>query len=162
MLADFTDIREIPVGCTRGDRLIDRLFTNVSRATTACGTLAPLERSDRRVAYCSFNIQRNEKFVWQTYKYRHFSVEGVLKFKEWIVMHGWEDVLAATDSNTKADLYQKTVVAAINRCFPLKSTRRKNTDLPWMNKHVLALIDTRKKLQIGRRGPDCAMEENEE
>ena len=40
---EFPDIRETAVGPTRGDRSIDRFFSNMSRSVTAAGTVPPLE-----------------------------------------------------------------------------------------------------------------------
>ena len=61
-IAEYPDMREVLVGPTRGDRAIDRLFTNMSRSLITSGTVPPLEAeqslSDHRVAYASFKIQR--------------------------------------------------------------------------------------------------------
>ena len=59
-MADFVDIKEVPVGPTRGDRCIDRLFQNFNHHVT--GTTSPLEtddgskKSDHRVVFASSSI----------------------------------------------------------------------------------------------------------
>ena len=45
-LLDFPFIQEAPVGPTRQDKAIDRIFTNLSRSIEVAGTLAPLESED--------------------------------------------------------------------------------------------------------------------
>ena len=155
-LLDFADIREVDVGNTRGDRSIDKIFTNAARSVISSGTLAPLQtdddsdepvrQSDHRVAYCSMEIKKKKTFTWEKYSYRHFSPESIKLFKDWIIMHDWAEVFGAEGSNKKADAYQKTVVAAIERFFPLKTTRRRSTDLPWLNRKTLKRIDRRKRL----------------
>ena len=158
-LADFVDLKEVEVGNTRGGRSIDRIFTNMSRSITDCGTLAPLETegdeavaSDHRIAYCGIKLHRREKFTWEKYSYRHYTKENAGKFKEWAIMHDWKEVLNAVGSDKKAELYQKSVEGALERCFPLKTTRRKNTDLPWMNKRTLEAIKDRKELFVREGG----------
>ena len=42
-LANFADMREVEVGNTRGNRAIDRIFTNLSRSVVGSGTVSPLE-----------------------------------------------------------------------------------------------------------------------
>ena len=42
-LEDFPDLSETDVGPTRGNRLIDRSFSNFARSVRECGTLPPLE-----------------------------------------------------------------------------------------------------------------------
>ena len=145
-MLDFPDLREVDVGPTRGDRSIDKIFTNVSRSVESAGTLEPLEtddgsrQSDHRVAYCRAELARLRTFVWQTYSYRHFNEDSVEKFKEWVVFHDWKSVHEAKGSNAKTKAYQDTLGWALKTFFPLKTTRRKSTDLPWMNKRILSLI----------------------
>ena len=61
-------------------------------------------------------------------------------------MHDWAEVFAAVGTNNKTNAYQRTVVDAINRFFPLRTTKRKSTDLPWINKAVVRMITDCKKL----------------
>ena len=107
-LLDFTDIKEVEVGNTRGNRSIDKIFCNLGRSVVESGTLAPLEmddepeetrRSDHRVAFCKLDIPRLSKFVWETYTYRHFTPEAEELFKSWIVLHQWDEVLGESTSN---------------------------------------------------------------
>lgn len=113
---------EVPVGCTRGNRSIDRIFTNMGRSVIGSGTWAPLEtdgddgvaRSDHRVAYCTLEIERKETFVWLEYTYRQYTDEAEKKFKSWVVMHEWSEVLNAVGSNKKAEAYQCTLQWAVD------------------------------------------------
>ena len=153
-LADYSDLREVVVGATRGNRDIDKMFTNMSRSVIASGTWEPLEtegeenvrRSDHRVSYCSVEMPRMETFRWETYSYRQYTMKAVEEFRGWITMYDWKDVLEAEGSNNKTEIYQATVTAAINAFFPLRTTRRKSTDLPWIGKKLRKLI--RKRMDI--------------
>ena len=125
-LANFADIREVEVGKTRGNRAIDRIFTNMSRSVVHSGTVAPLEteeidgetrRSDHKIAFCNMSLTRREAFKWQTYTYRHFNDKSVEAFRDWVVMHDWQEVLAAQGSDAKAEAYQSTVVGAVESCL---------------------------------------------
>lgn len=61
-LVDFADITEIPVGPTRNDKSIDRIFMNISRSVCESGTLELLQTedesasSDHRIAYCRLDL----------------------------------------------------------------------------------------------------------
>ena len=143
-LEDFTDIGEADVGCTRGRRSIDRIFTNIGRSITECGSFAPLEndgesKSDHCVAFCKLKLKRREAFRWETYAYRYSTPEAEKAFKQWIVLHDWAAVYEATGSNAKTNAYQKTISQAIDLFFPLKTTRKKSTDLSWLNRGILKL-----------------------
>ena len=159
-LQDFGDLTEVDVGPTRGTRSIDRIFVNIGRTVEESGTLAPLETddeidpsgSDHRVSYCRLRVPRRPVFTWETYTYRHFNKNSEERFKAWIVMHDWASVLAAAGPDAKTNEYQRIITWAIQEFFPLKTTRRKSTDLPWMNGKVLDMIRKRKLLYFEEGG----------
>ena len=150
------------VGPTRGRRHIDRIFVNVSRSITEYGTLAPLETeqdelsqstaSDHQVAHVALSLPRKEAFKWEHYSYRHYSEEGEDLFKAWIVFHEWQEVSTAVRSEAKADAYQETLERAVDSCFPLKTTKRKSTDLPWMSQAIRDQIRKRRGLYMEEGG----------
>ena len=71
-LLDFPDLKEAPVGPTRQDLLIDKIYTNLSRSINEAGTLSPLEtedgtkKSDHRVAFCKAEIEDSERLPGKT------------------------------------------------------------------------------------------------
>lgn len=91
-------------------------------------------------------LRRRETFTWQKYSYRHFNFDSSNNFRSWVVLHDWAEVFAAEGSNNKTNAYQKTVVDAINRFFPLKTTKHKSTDLPWISKTIVRMITDCKTL----------------
>ena len=89
-LDSFPDIGEVAVGPTRGDKAIDRIFSNMGRSLVEAGTVLPLEtsgegmdcrKSDHLIAYGRFFIAKKEPFKWQTYTFRRFNNEAVAGFK---------------------------------------------------------------------------------
>ena len=152
-LAEFVDLREVLVGPTRGDRSIDRIFSNMGRSVTHSGTVPPLEteatvaaQSDHKVAYMTATLPRREAFEWITYTYRHFDDQAKAKFRDWLIMHDWSEVITVAGSNAKANAYQATLGKAMDEFFPLRTSRRKSTDLPWINRAIRRRIRRRKKI----------------
>ena len=147
---DFSDIVEVDVGHSRGTRSIDRTFINFSRSLKASGTLPPLTTepdesgrrtsSDHKITYTTAELKKLATFEWLSYSYRFYNDDSVEEFKTWVLSTSWDEVLAAEGSNAKADHYQRIVTAVVNACFPLITTRRKSTDLPWVNALILSLI----------------------
>ena len=131
---------EVDVGPTRRNRAIDRIFVNFPQSTVESGSLASLETDvpgsclDHRVAYCRAGIRRREAFMWETYSFRHQTKEAEEAFKSWIVMYNWDPVYRAVGSNAKTAEYQRILSEAVDTFFPLKTTRKKSTDLPWMSR----------------------------
>ena len=149
-------LREAPVGPTRKDRSIDRIFTNFNRSVTECGTVPPLEpepghqgtKSDHKIAYARAALPRNRTFEWITYQYRYYNQEAVGNFGAWLAQKDWVDVATAEGSNNKATAYQDAVTGAMEQCFPLITVRRKSTDCPWINNRIRKLISRRKGIYI--------------
>ena len=67
-------------------------------------------------------------------------------------MHGWEEVLNVQGSNRKAEAYQRTVVGAMERFFPLRKVKKKDSNPPWMDKRTLDMIEARKTMFLEKGG----------
>ena len=153
-MEEFVNIKEVLVGNTRGDRAIDRMFCNFQSGLVESGTVPPLEtegdeevrRSDHRIAFFKTELRHKKAFEWLQYSYWHCTEEAEKEFREWVVMHDWGDVVNACGSNAKTDIYQKTVAWAVEKFFPLKTTKRKSTDLPWINRKIKKRIRRRMKI----------------
>ena len=149
-VAECPDICEIPVGPTRGDRSIDRVFCNMSRSVTASGTVPPLDAgqslSDHRIAHATFQLQRRQSYEWITYSYRVCTEEARKDFGSWLVTQDWSEVLMTQGASEKAKVYQELIDAAMDTFFPVRTTRRKSTNPPWINKTILKKIKRRNTL----------------
>ena len=69
-----------------------------------------------------------------------------------MVLHDWKEVESAVGSEAKATAYQKSILEAVERCFPLRKTRKKTTDLPWLSKPIKDQIRKRKGLYMEEGG----------
>ena len=151
---EFPDMTEAVVGQTRGDRAIDRFFTNMGRSIESSGTAPPLDSddgsstSDHRMAYFISKIARKEAFEWITYSYRLCTDEAKRDFGSWIVMQDWAEVLSAVGPDAKVKAYQESIDAAMDTFFPMKTTRRKSTQPPWLNKSTLKKIKRRNRIYV--------------
>ena len=115
-LVDFPDLVEAPVGNTRGDRSLDRIFVNVS--VSAAGCVPPLEtdpdreqadalkRSDHEIAFARMELDRVEAFKMMKYTYRYYNSESERKFGAWLAGKDWSDLAGTVGSNEKAEIYQ--------------------------------------------------------
>ena len=151
-LEDFTDIIEVAVGDTRGTASIDRIFTNFNSRVLSCGTVAPLDvddgdegaPSDHRVAFVKSDLERFEAFEWIKYSYMYYNDDSVREFGSWIRGYDWSRVTSEQGSNNKANVYQDIIGQALRSAFPTITTRRKSTELPWINGRIRRLIRRRR------------------
>ena len=147
-LRDFPDLLELPVGNTRGDHCIDRMFGNFNAMEV--GTLPPLETdpgseaaarpSDHRIAFCRTSLPRVRPYELMTYTYRYYSKEGEEEYGRWLAGKDWSHLLGLSGSNAKTEYYQREVVGAMERIFPLITVKRRSSDPPWYNWRIRKMI----------------------
>ena len=98
MLADYENLTETKVGHTRGERSIDKIFTNFGRAVKESGTLPPLETdngvktSDHRTVYLGADLPGKSRGKKIKYTYRYFDKSLADDFKARIVHQDWSAV----------------------------------------------------------------------
>ena len=155
---DFTDIKETSDGPTRGNHIIDRTFHNFEQVTSK-GILNPLQtdmdlvrESDHKVCYLTAKLAKKAKYRWLKYSYRYKNPDSCKQFGEWLVSKDWSAVVQANGSNKKAELYQAEILNAIESFFPLRTTRRRNIDPPWINGAVKKMIKRRKRIFVTTGG----------
>ena len=114
-LVDFPDLREHGTGNTRGDRRIDRSFSNLTTVRVT-GTLPPLEsnhdpeercplRSDHKVTFFQADLPKIQTYEVLTYEYRYYNKESEAAYGRWLAGMSWREVLQADGSNEKTNLY---------------------------------------------------------
>ena len=99
-------------------------------------------------------LQRQQSFEWITYTYRVCTEEAKRDFGSWFMTQNWAEVLMAEGSNNKAEAYQDHIDAAMNTFFPTRTTRRKSSDPPWLNKATLKKITRRSRI-YSKANPSC-------
>ena len=80
----------------------------------------------------------------RSYKYRYYNPESEAAYGRWLALKDWTDLETAEGSNAKTEIYQREVVGALERCFPLITVRRKSTDPPWYNDRIRKKIRQKK------------------
>ena len=150
LLEDHPEIKEAPVGPTRGDRAIDRIFTNFPRAIKESGTRTPLETedgspSDHKQAFVRAIFEKPiEKTI--KYTYRPYTAKGALDFSTALRCADWSPVFSASNSSDKTVAFQAVIEQEMDRCFPLKTTIKRESDPPWVNGLIRALARKRRKV----------------
>ena len=135
-MEDYPDLQEAPVGPTRGNREIDRTFTNISEHLERRSVLPPLESddsskaSDHRIALLEAGIPRKEAYELLRYTYQLYTEERAEEFGKLILGHDWGEVLEVEGSNGKAMAYQRHLDCAMDTFFPYVTTVRKSTEPP--------------------------------
>ena len=149
-LEDHPDMMEMQHGPTRHDRKIDRTFTNFNRSITESCTLDPLETeegqtSDHRMTFGKAIFPAITKET-VTYTYRHYSERAARQFISAMSEQDWSGVLEAGNSESKVEAFQAIVDANMEKFFPLRTTKKRKSDPPWVNNQIRRLVVKRRRV----------------
>ena len=106
-LEEYCDLEEVPSPPTRGDRKIDKIFTNWPDDIHDSGCITPLYTvaegdrriySDHKVQYALARLTRKEPVKWETFNHRPYTEEGAAGFQNDLAAMDWSPVLAARGS----------------------------------------------------------------
>ena len=152
-LSEYSDMQELDTAPTREGRRIDRIFTNWSEDIIDSGVLPPLETEGESVTYSDHSIQymcsripMKETVQWETYSYRPYTDRAAEAFVNDLAGVNWETVYRQIGSNDMANMLQSILDELMNKHFPMKTVKRKESDLPWFN--AVARRMTKKKQAI--------------
>ena len=149
---DFVNLTAIPTPPTRGDEILDIVFTNMSGAvveTEVCPPLVPNaggpgRPSDHNIVVIKFQLPRTRNFRWMRYSYRKYTKEGDIAFGEWIASHDWTEIVG--DPSSMAEALGKMLDKAMEAFFPLITRRLRSDQDPWVNEGLEKMILRRKKI----------------
>ena len=87
------------------------------------------------VAFFKANVKKVKQTIVQ-YRYRQYiQEEGAARFQTWAETHDFGEVFELQDVNAKLGLFLNQLEKTMDLCFPYRTTRRRESDPPWINKH---------------------------
>ena len=94
---DFPLIRAIATPPTRGTSVLDIISTNALDTMLDSGVTRPIHNaqnveSDHLVVFASFRMLRVQPYNVHSYRYRHVTDAGILKFGDWIDNQSWDSL----------------------------------------------------------------------
>ena len=149
--SDFTDIKQIKTGPTRGAATLDVFLTNLVEDVTDQGTVDPIESeegiaSDHRTVFFSVRMPRVPDYVVQKYSYHHITDEGCVKFKKWLTEQDWPGLLTGDDSSIMVERLHESFKSAMDMSFEYKTRNKKSSEPAWMADWIREIITDRRKV----------------
>ena len=154
-LEDFPELVEVETPPTRGDRKIDKIYTNWHSDIHDAGCIPPLETegppstrtySDHSIQYMCSRLSRKSPTTWEVYSYRPYNEGAANDFCDELGSVSWTELYGLVNANDMAIRLQQVLDDLMNRHFPMKTVRKKDSDLPWFNNTAKKM--TRKKNAI--------------
>ena len=78
--------------------------------------------------------------TWQTFTYRPYNDAGANNFVAELADMKWDNIYELTSSNEMAVKFQQVLDDMMDKHFPTKTCKRKDSDLPWFNKTAKKMV----------------------
>ena len=89
--------------------------------------------SDHLIQYCCSRLPKKTPPVWESFSFRPFNEKGAGEFESELAGVDWQELYQLQGSNAMAVRLQSVLDDLMDSHFPLKTVKRKETDLPWFN-----------------------------
>ena len=139
---EIPSIKLIDTDPTRKDKKLDLCYTNAYIAQTS--VRCPLWSyegvdSDHRTVHYSA-VFHTKKHTYSKIKRRIMSKAGSEKFVELAKNVDWLEINGKQGVNGKVDWFHEKIENIKNECFPLKTSRIRSDEDPWINDKIRSMI----------------------
>ena len=150
-MKEFTDIKVVQTGPTRGRRTLDLIFTNFPQYIKEYGTLPALfnqegVKSDHLAVHLYAKIPRVPEYQIERYTYVKHTREGDETFKQYIESTDWTQIVNEMNPDTMVERLHKVFAEAMDKSFQTITTTRKSTQPQWINQNIINLIARRRAI----------------
>ena len=153
-LSNLLSLKQVVNVPTRGNRMLDLIFSNCPEYYNTPVTLPPLGLSDHLcVAWTPNHFIPNRQI--NSVVYRIFTPELVNLYKKWLTDRAWRDILSLSDGDKMASLFSKELFEKYCEIFPQKNIYVKSNDKPWITQEIRNLIKVRNELHLTGPLKDC-------
>ena len=135
---------------TKGNTKLDVVCTNLSEYYNEPQDLPPLGGTYYYIIKWAPLPACKVKYSLEKVSYRPLSNRNLLEFGNWITSESWDEVGILESSDEKAKFLQDKLRNKYEKCFPEKTSKRCNTDRPYITQEIKDLI--RHKIQLRKEG----------
>ena len=91
-------------------------------------------------------MTNSDRFEWIRYNTRPRTTAGDKKFRSWITLQDWMDIVNVTDAEGRAALMMKKFHEVMEESYPIVQIKKKSTNDPWITPAITKRITVRKKI----------------
>ena len=131
---------------TRGNAILDKIVTNISKHYERPDTFPPLGLSDHNMVLWKPHPRMVKQNAAVEMAIRPMKASCMREFGQWITIYDWSEVYSVKDPQSKCDVMYKTLYKAIDNHFPKRKVKMHPEDKPWITDDIKALIDKRQQM----------------
>ena len=144
-LCSSFNLKQIVNHATRGDNILDKVFTNISKYYDVPNVVAPLSSSDHNsivltppASYANSNL-RSSRFV------RDARPSNRRVVREKLCQVNWSPLFHSQSCNDQFIFFTDTINEIIETSLPLRRVKTESSDKPWIAPKIRTLIAQRQR-----------------
>ena len=150
---DFSNIRPVPTGPTRGDATLDIVLTNfndsiLDNCTVDSVSNAEGVAADHLAVFTSHRMPRVPSYEVEQYSYFHTNQEGDRKFHDWLAVQDWAGVFSAVSPSDKVECLHELFREGMSASYEWKTRKKKTSEPVWMTDWLREMIKDRRTVFI--------------
>ena len=128
-------------GNTRGNKVLDKIYTNLSQYYGEPNLLPPLGRSDHNVITCYPNVQATyNPPSTKTMYCRSNDFTGKVFLVDELKRFDWSMLYDMNTCGEKYDMFMTVIKDTLDTYLPFKEVKVSTSDKPWVNNEYKSLI----------------------
>lgn len=149
-LSPFPDLKQVNFDPTRGLACLDILFSNMLDLSSS--TWPPLSTpegitSDHECVIFSGALPIERNFKWIRKTTRKFTTQASATFGRRLAAVDWNEVLPpGLHPDELVEKFEEYTLALVDELFPLRTSRRRSNDPPWITEGIRRLSKQKKRV----------------
>ena len=140
-MRNLYDLKQIVKSNTRGNKILDKIFTNLDQFYNEPKILPPLGRSDHSVITCYPNIQSSYiKPHNKTVSYRSNDFTSKVFLVHELKEYNWTTLYELNTCEDKFNMFMSVITDLLDKHLPYKEFIKNTSDKPWVTNDYKSLI----------------------
>ena len=149
------NFRQVVKANTRGNKILDNIFTNLFDFYFEATILAPIGKSDHNCVVLRPKIESKPTPVGRrVVDHRAFTAAAYDNIARELIAFNWSKMYVLDDSQEQGNILYSVLLQAVNKHAPVKRLTFKNNDKPWISSHFKELIEARNKEFVNGRSDE--------
>ena len=139
----YLHLNQIVTKATRGNNILDKIFTNCKKWYSTPIILPPVGKSDHNVILVRPSSANNERIAVRSVFTRHMDFYACTDIAAELSRIKWQDMYHMEDCRLQADFFYSNLNRVLDSFAPIEEHKIKDNDRPWVTAYFKKLINKR-------------------
>jgi len=139
----YLHLSQIVTKATRGNNLLDKIFTNCKSWYSTPAILPPVGKSDHNVILVRPNYVKTARVTKKSVFNRQITSEALADIANGLSRVKWHNMYHLDDCCLQADFFYSHLNFILDKCAPLEEHVIRDNDRPWVSVYFKQLIKQR-------------------